>query len=41
MYLVYAEDQAERLRPMYMNDWINKLNAFLLFNERDILENAG
>lgn len=41
MYLDYAEDQAERQRPMYMKDWIDKLNAFLQFNERDILENAG
>src|SRR5699024_3693950 len=41
MYLDYAEDQAERERPMYMNDWIDKLNAFLQFNNRDILENAG
>ncbi|GEN44637.1 virulence RhuM family protein [Alkalibacillus haloalkaliphilus] len=41
MYLDYAEDQAERQRPMYMNDWVDKLNAFLQFNERDILENAG
>lgn len=40
MYLDYAEDQAERQRPMYMKDWIDKLNAFLQFNERDILENA-
>src|SRR5690625_3832275 len=40
MYLDYAEDQAERQRPMYMNDWIDKLNAFLQFNDRDILENA-
>ena len=41
MYLDYAEDQAERQRPMYMKDWIDKLNAFLQFNDRDILENAG
>lgn len=41
MYLDYAEDQAERQRPMYMKDWIDKLNAFLKFNGRDILENAG
>ncbi len=41
MYLDYAEDQAERHRPMYMKDWIDRLNAFLKFNDRDILENAG
>lgn len=41
MYLDYAEDQAERQRPMHMKDWTDKLNAFLQFNDRDILENAG
>jgi hypothetical protein len=41
MYLDYAEDQAERNQPMYMKDWIDKLNAFLQFNGREILENAG
>lgn len=41
MYLDYAEDQAERQQPMYMNDWVDRLNAFLKFNEREILENAG
>jgi len=41
MYLDYAEDQAERQIPMTMKDWSNKLNAFLQFNERDILQNAG
>ncbi|HJH11045.1 MAG TPA: virulence RhuM family protein [Metalysinibacillus jejuensis] len=41
MYLDYAEDQAERQQPMHMSDWIDKLNAFLQFNGREILENAG
>lgn len=41
MYLDYAEDQAERQSPMYMKDWIEKLNSFLKFNEREILTNAG
>jgi len=41
MYLDYAEDQAERNIPMTMKDWSAKLNAFLQFNERDILQNAG
>ena len=41
MYLDYAEDQAERHNPMYMKDWIAKLNAFLQFNEREILQHAG
>ena len=41
MYLDYAEDQAERNIPMTMLDWAAKLNAFLQFNERDILDNPG
>jgi hypothetical protein len=41
MYLDYAEDQAERCIPMTMEDWAKKLNAFLQFNERDILDNPG
>lgn len=41
MYLDYAESQAERKIPMTMRDWATKLNAFLQFNERDILDNPG
>lgn len=41
MYLDYAEDQAERKIPMTMEDWAKKLNAFLKFNERQILDNPG
>ena len=41
MYLDFAEDQAERGIPMTMEDWANKLNAFLSFNQRDILDNPG
>lgn len=41
MYLDYAEDQAERGIPMTMQDWAGKLNAFLQFNEREVLENPG
>jgi hypothetical protein len=41
MYLDYAEDQAARQQPMHMADWIKKLDAFLTFNERNILTNAG
>lgn len=41
MYLDYAEDQAERNIPMTMEDWAVKLNAFLQFNERDILDHPG
>lgn len=41
MYLDYAEDQAERHIPMTMEDWKGKLDIFLQFNERDVLDNPG
>ena len=41
MYLDYAENQASRQIPMRMADWIEKLDAFLKFNEYDVLANAG
>ena len=41
MYLDYAESQAEKSIPMTMKDWAEKLNAFLKFNEKDILEKPG
>lgn len=41
MFLDYAEDQARNKKPMRMRDWIEKLNAFLRFNERGILTDAG
>ena len=41
MYLDYAENQAARQIPMKMVDWVEKLNAFLRFNEYDVLANAG
>lgn len=41
MYLDYAEDRASLNIPMSMKDWSEKLNAFLQFNERDVLDNPG
>ena len=41
MYLDYAELQATRRIPMKMKDWIQKLDAFLKFNEYEVLEDAG
>lgn len=41
MYLDYAENQAKRKIPMTMEDWASKLNAFLQFNEYEILNHAG
>ncbi|MFH1960695.1 MAG: RhuM family protein, partial [Patescibacteria group bacterium] len=41
MYLDYAEIQAQRGVVMYMKDWVTKLDAFLQFNEREILQDSG
>jgi hypothetical protein len=41
MYLDYAENQAKRQIPMRMLDWVQKLDAFLQFNEYEVLQNAG
>lgn len=41
MYLDYAENQAARQIPMKMQDWVQKLDAFLQFNEYEILQDAG
>ncbi len=41
MYLDYAENQAARHVAMRMADWIGKMDAFLQFNEYDVLANAG
>ena len=41
MYLDYAEMQANNRKLMTMQDWIGKLDAFLQFNEKDVLTNAG
>jgi len=40
-YLIFAQGQAMRRIPMYMADWVKKLDAFLTLNERDILTHAG
>jgi hypothetical protein len=41
MYLDYAENQASRQILMRMADWVEKLDAFLKFNEYDVLTSAG
>lgn len=41
MYLDYAEMQANNRVVMYMKDWIEKLDAFLQFNGKEILDNPG
>ncbi len=41
MYLDFAEDQANRRKEMTMQQWGTRLDAFLEFNDRDVLTNAG
>ena len=41
MWLDFAEDQARRRKNVFLRDWSEKLDAFLKFNERDVLEGAG
>lgn len=41
MYLDYAEDQAQKRKTISMDGWADKLDAFLEFNERDLLTHAG
>ena len=41
MYLDYAELQAGKGRLMRMRDWAEKLDAFLKFNEENILSDKG
>ncbi len=40
-YLIFAEGQAMRRIPMAMQDWIKKLDGFLVLNDRNILSHAG
>jgi hypothetical protein len=40
-YLIFAQGQAMRRIPMYMSDWIKKLDSFMTLNDRDILSHAG
>jgi hypothetical protein len=41
MWLDWSEDQAKRRKPVYMKDWQEKLDSFLRFNQRAILEHSG
>ncbi len=41
MYLDFAEMRARRQQPIYMHEWRERLDAFLQFNEREILDNYG
>ena len=41
MWLDFAEDQALRRKQVFLNDWHNKLDSFLEFNDRNVLEGSG
>lgn len=41
IYLDYAEDMAQRRNAMTMQNWIEKPDTFLQFNEQDVLNHAG
>ncbi len=41
MYLDYAELQATRQIAMNMRNWVERLDAFLQFNDYDVLQDAG
>jgi hypothetical protein len=41
MFLDFAEDQASRRKQLFLRDWEERLDAFLRFNERAVLEGAG
>lgn len=40
-FLAYAELQAVEKRPMYMQQWVNKPDDFLRFNEKEVLQHKG
>ena len=41
MYLDYAEVQAQKGVVIYMKEWVEKLDAFLQFNDKEILHDSG
>ena len=41
MWLDFAEDQATRKKQVFLRDWVEKLDQFLQFNEREVLQGAG
>lgn len=40
-YLAFAETMAQQRNPMYMKDWIQRLDALLQLNGRELLSHAG
>lgn len=41
MWLDFAEDQARRRQQVFLQDWQEKLDQFLQFNDRDVLQGTG
>ncbi|MGL5266900.1 MAG: virulence RhuM family protein [Plesiomonas shigelloides] len=41
MWLDFAEDQAIRRKQVFLQDWADKLDQFLSFNDRDVLSGSG
>lgn len=41
MWLDFAEDQARRRQQVFLRDWQEKLDQFLQFNDREVLQGAG
>lgn len=41
MWLDFAKDQALRRKEVFLKDWAERLDAFLDFNERQVLDGAG
>ena len=40
-YLAFAETMAQQHTPMYMKDWISRLDNILQMNDRELLTHAG
>ena len=40
-YLAFAETMAQQQIPMYMKDWIDRLDSILKMNGRELLNHAG
>ncbi len=41
MWLDFAEDQAQRKKQVFLRDWAEKLDQFLQFNDREVLQGAA
>jgi len=40
-YLAFAETMAQQQTPMYMKDWVERLDSILQLNKRELLNHAG